>query len=120
MSSMRTSYYLLFGSPLALQQTADLIARRLDVEFTPHDSSYLGEYLQYAGLLADKLTIEANSEGAQDVKEPQFAQFPTLVYFSAYSGKNADKRSKARYMKTALSGLNGISLLRENQIDENS
>jgi hypothetical protein len=114
---MRKSFYLLFGSSMAVQQTADQIARRMDVEFEPHDSSYVGEYLMYKGLLADKLTVEANT-GAQEVKEPQFAQFPTLVYFSAYSGKNADKRSKAQYMKAALTGLDGITLLRENQIDE--
>jgi hypothetical protein len=116
---MRKSYFLLFGSSLSLEALAALVNKRLDVEFEHHDSSYVGEYLKYSGLYADKLTIEKNRSGVVgDFKEEKFKNFPTLIYVSITSGKNREKLSKVKYIKTCLCEISGIKLIRESLVED--
>lgn len=114
---MKKSHFLLFGCSHSPETIATLIKKRLDIEFEPHESSYLGSYLKYSGLYADKLTIEENRPSALgDFKEDDFRDFPTLIYLCITSGKNRDKLSKAKFMKARLCEINDIKLLRESII----
>jgi hypothetical protein len=116
---MKKNYYYLFGSITKdIEDINKLLYDKLDLEFQPHESSYVGEYLKYSGMYADKITIERNFNKLEnDWKEKNFQQYPTLIYVSNINGKNADKLSKSMYLKNALTKLEDISLLREDLIE---
>jgi hypothetical protein len=118
---MKKSYYYLFGSMREdIEDVKQLLYKKLDLDFEPHESSYVGEYLKYSGVHADKITIERNfNKMENDFKEKEFQQYPTLIYVSNINGKNADKLSKSTYIKGALTKMEDISLLKEQVIEEN-
>ncbi|WP_091153216.1 hypothetical protein [Mucilaginibacter pineti] len=111
---MKKNYFLLFGSFLdSRQMAADLLYQKMDLNFVPHESSYLGEYLKYSGLFADHMTISDNFNKAEnDWSEPEFKNYPVLIFVSHDHGRNEDKKSRHTYIKKALPALGSFVLLK--------
>ena len=73
----------LFGTKeQTLTETADAVARAIGVSFELHESGYLGgEYFRSLGLEGEEVLVQANAEDEEGyLTEPDFADFPTLVY----------------------------------------
>ena len=110
---MRKSYYLVFGSKRPVEELEKAIGKALDIEFVPHASDYLGQYVKYSGLYADRLSIEQNQIGAEEWKRGQFKDYPTLIFVQNTSGRNADKLSKNNHLKAGLPRMPDVTLLEE-------
>ena len=117
---MRKSYHCVFGSTRSIDELESEIGKRLDIKFEPHDSSYLGQYVNYSGLFSDRLTIERNQKNAEDWRYEEFKNYPTLILFNNTEGKNADKLSKTKYLKSVLLKIPNVTLLKETVLEENA
>lgn len=116
---MKKSYYLTFGSLYSINELASLLNSKLDIEFTPRESSYIGYYLSYTGLYADKLTLEENfCQSTNEWREEQYKQYPVLIYLSNIQGRNSDKKSKSEYIKRCFLNIPDIALLKEQIVTE--
>ena len=118
---MKKNYYYLYGTQNEdLPGLAKLLFDKLDLEFDRHESDYLGEYFKYAGIYADKITLERNFNSIEDSwKEEAFKEYPTLLYVSNITGKNTDKLSKSKYLEEAFPQVAGMKLLRGKIIESN-
>jgi hypothetical protein len=115
---MVKSYYHTFGSQLSIDELTDLLRRRLELEFEPRESSYIGSYWQYSGRVADKITIESNLRtDSNEWKEEKFKQYPVLVYVSNFRGKNVEKKARSEALKTRMREVPHITLLKEVVMD---
>ncbi|WP_143310270.1 hypothetical protein [Chitinophaga vietnamensis] len=116
---MKKSYYHTFGSNIEnIQTLARLLLDKLDLKFEMHESDYIGVYLKYSGLYADKITIEKNFNAIENNwKEQDFKQYKTLIYVNNTNGKNADKLGKSKYLKEALVKIADIIFLKEKVVE---
>lgn len=116
---MKKSYYYLFGTLIDdIKSVSDILYQKLDLEFKVHESDYIGEYMKYSGLYADKISIEKNFNKIDNSwKEKEFKLYPTLIYVGNYLGKNADKLTKVQYLKKCFEKIGDIKLLKEDIIE---
>jgi hypothetical protein len=115
---MRKSFFCLFGTKIPESELVELLFQKLDMKFIPHSSEYVGLYMKYSGLYAEKITIEQNKIIYNDWKENEFRDYPTLIYLSNIQGKNSDKLSKTEYIKQQFFEIPGIVLLREEILED--
>ncbi len=116
---MKKSYYYLFGTSIDdIRSLSDILYRKFDLEFKIHESDYIGEYMKYSGLYADKISIEKNFNKIDNSwKEKEFKVYPTLIYVSNFLGKNAEKLAKGQYLKKSFEKIEDIKLLKEDIIE---
>lgn len=77
-----TRRFDLYGSrELSAAQAADLLSTVLRVRFDQRDSAYLGEYYLSRGDAPEEIKVQGNVEDEDHILlEPDFPEFPTLVY----------------------------------------
>lgn len=111
-------YYLVYGAAgIGVDDLDVKLGALLSVTFTRRESSYIGEYSLYEGPKADRLSIEPNLYPFGDWSEPEFQQYPTLVYLSNTEGKNVDKAARTEAEKVMLAQQAELTLLKETVLE---
>lgn len=112
-------YFLKYGSDKSREEVFKLLERKWDISCSEHDSSYFGLYFSYTGLYADKLTITDNYiRLANEWLDEKNKEFNTLVKVSITNGKNSDKLSKYKFLKSALNQMDILSIISDECFEE--
>lgn len=115
---MVKSYYLVYGADgIGVDDLDVKLGALLGVAFTRRESSYTGEYSLYEGPKADYLRIVPNLDPSGDWSEPDFQQYPTLVYLSNTKGENVDKAARTEAAKVMLAQQAELTLLKETVLE---
>lgn len=116
---MKKSYHCVFGTNIDVGHLCQILYDNFDMEFTPHDSRYVGLYLKYSGLFADKIVIKENkSDPAGARANERLHEYATLICLDNFTGKNSDKLSKTNYLKSNFNKIPGIFMLEEKIFEE--
>ena len=116
---MKKNFYCVFGTNYTTVEIIEILRENFDMEFSPHESSYFGQYLLYSGLFADRITIRENRiDHLGEWAEERFKDYPTIIKLSNTNGKNSDKISKTNYIKKQFSKIANIALLEERVFEE--
>jgi hypothetical protein len=115
---MIKSYFLKYGSLLNKLEIKETLELKINISFTLHESYYAGEYFDYYGLYADRLTIMDNYIPTfQDWHNEENKQFPTIIDIYFTEGKNKDKLKKCKYIRNIFNQ-NIFSLISEECLEE--
>lgn len=116
---MKKLYFLKYGSDKSKEEISELLDNKWDITCSEHDSSYFGVYFSYSGLYADKLTITDNYILASDEwLDEENKHFNTLVKVSFINGKNADKLSRYKFLKSSFKQMDILSLISDECLEE--
>ncbi len=110
---MKRSYFLQWGSMLDPMELSSVLADRLGLEFERHESSYVGEYLKYSGMLADRLTVGPNQIPSGDFLAPRHGHFRTVVDMAVHVGRNQDRAARYRYLKQCCAQIDALVPIRD-------
>lgn len=116
---MNKNFYYLFGSKSDdIDSLSNKISDKMDLLFESKESDFIGFYMVYSGIYADRLTIEKNYNiYTGSWKEENFKEYPILLYFSNYKGRNKDKESKSKFLRHHLMQIEGLICLKEKIIE---
>ena len=100
---MKKSYFLKYGCNLCKQEIKEILENKWEFDCTEHDSAYFGVYFKYSGLYADTLLIKDNNVSTpyHEWLDEDNKHFCTIVEVSITSGRNKDKLSKYKFLKSA-------------------
>lgn len=92
-------YYELYGFTLNdIESARKIVEDSLNISFEIRDSFYVGDYYKYKNDRGEEFFIKENKEsfeeGEEDYREPDFKDFPILLYIDESNEENV-KRYKA-------------------------
>ncbi|MBC7869944.1 MAG: hypothetical protein H7Y09_03835 [Chitinophagaceae bacterium] len=96
----------------SFENVANAIERTLNMSWTKHHSSFLGEYYQYGNRIVHHLILQKNYlEEDEDWMESKFIDFPILLY----SNNTEDYQQRET---TLLNSIPSATILRRKIYDE--
>ena len=110
----KQNFYLMFGSvDRGVDEIAQDITEKTNFNFEKRSSDYLGDYCKFYGTPADRFIVESNYVGG-DYKEIDFKDYQSLIGLSFITGKNEERESKCKDLRTRIvDEILGVVLLKE-------
>lgn len=116
---MKKLYFLKYGSDKSKEEISELLDNKWDITCSEHDSSYFGVYFSYSGLYADKLTITDNYIPFSDEwLDEENKGFKSLIKASFINGRNADKISRYKFLKSIFNQSDIFSIISDECLEE--
>lgn len=115
---MKKSFYLSFASSKSINDVCKDFYDRFDIDFATHESNYIGEYLGYSGIYADAIKVLPNKMPDGQKMYGDTDEIKTIVEISIVSGKNSEKSSKYKFMKSSVRCMNGALIIKDEVIEE--
>lgn len=91
---MKKSFFLSYKSNLSIDSIVHSLEHTLQINFVPHDSHFIGLYIQYKGEYCDSLKIMSNLTPDLDYQIDSAKDFSTVIKIMLEQGKNVDKNRK--------------------------